>query len=187
MQELPETQVLSLGQEDPLEGGHGDPLQCSCLENPKDRGAWRATVHGVARVSHDWSDLAGTHSLHCEVSGRACGQRLWPWETQCYSQLILNTCEGGRRGERLLSPGNLSLELAHWHLLPWPLSFPSSLPSLQHPPPCASHRGPHLRAGSCLHPGRTAGFAEEHLGQCFSHFSKLSHHPESPKQIQLVQ
>ena len=28
--------------------GNGNPLQYSCLENPKDRGAWRATVHGVA-------------------------------------------------------------------------------------------------------------------------------------------
>ena len=30
-------------------GGHGNPLQYSCLENPKDRGAWRAAVHGVAK------------------------------------------------------------------------------------------------------------------------------------------
>ena len=30
-------------------GGNGKPLQYSCLENPKDRGAWRATVHGVAK------------------------------------------------------------------------------------------------------------------------------------------
>ena len=29
-------------------GGHGNPLQCLCLENPKDRGAWRAAVHRVA-------------------------------------------------------------------------------------------------------------------------------------------
>ena len=29
-------------------GGHGNPLQYSCLENPMDRGAWRATVLGVA-------------------------------------------------------------------------------------------------------------------------------------------
>ena len=28
--------------------GNGNPLQYSCLENPMDRGAWRATVHGVA-------------------------------------------------------------------------------------------------------------------------------------------
>ena len=33
--------------------GHGNPLQYSCLENPMDRGAWWATVHGAARVGHD--------------------------------------------------------------------------------------------------------------------------------------
>ena len=31
-------------------GGNGNPLQCSCLENPMDRGAWWATVHGVAEL-----------------------------------------------------------------------------------------------------------------------------------------
>ena len=31
------------------EGGHGNPLQYSCLENSMDRGAWRATVHGVPK------------------------------------------------------------------------------------------------------------------------------------------
>ena len=30
-------------------GGHGNPLQYSCLENPMDRGAWWATVHGVTK------------------------------------------------------------------------------------------------------------------------------------------
>ena len=30
------------------EGGHGNPLQYSCLENSMDKGAWQATVHGVA-------------------------------------------------------------------------------------------------------------------------------------------
>ena len=30
-------------------GGHGNPLQYSCLENPVDRGAWWATVHGVSQ------------------------------------------------------------------------------------------------------------------------------------------
>ena len=32
-----------------LGGGHGNPLQYSCLENPMDRGAWWATVHRVAK------------------------------------------------------------------------------------------------------------------------------------------
>ena len=30
-------------------GGHGNPLQYSCLENPIDRGAWWATVHGITQ------------------------------------------------------------------------------------------------------------------------------------------
>ena len=30
-------------------GGNGNPLQYSCLENPMDRGAWQATVHGVPK------------------------------------------------------------------------------------------------------------------------------------------
>ena len=30
-------------------GGHSNPLQCSCLENPMDRGAWQATVHGFTK------------------------------------------------------------------------------------------------------------------------------------------
>ena len=33
--------------------GNSNPLQYSCLENPMNRGAWRATVHGVPRVGHD--------------------------------------------------------------------------------------------------------------------------------------
>ena len=32
-----------------LEGGHGKPLQYSCLENPTDRGVWQAAVHAVAK------------------------------------------------------------------------------------------------------------------------------------------
>ena len=42
MQQTQETQVQSLGQEDPPGEGNGNPLQHSCLENPMDRGAWRA-------------------------------------------------------------------------------------------------------------------------------------------------
>ena len=32
---------------------YGNPPQYSCLENPMDRGAWRAAVHGVSGVGHD--------------------------------------------------------------------------------------------------------------------------------------
>jgi len=41
--------------------GNDNPLQYSCLENPMDRGAWWATVHGVAK---SWTRLSGfAHSL----------------------------------------------------------------------------------------------------------------------------
>ena len=36
-------------------GGHGNPLQYSCLENSMDRGAWLAAVHGVTRVGNNWA------------------------------------------------------------------------------------------------------------------------------------
>ena len=38
--------------------GNGNPLQYSCPENPMDRGAWRAVVHGVAESRTRLSDLA---------------------------------------------------------------------------------------------------------------------------------
>jgi len=47
MQETQETWVRSLGLEDPLEAGMAT---YSCLENPMDRGAWWATVHGVTKT-----------------------------------------------------------------------------------------------------------------------------------------
>ena len=37
--------------------GNGTQLQHSCLENPMDKGAWQATVHGVAKVGHDLATL----------------------------------------------------------------------------------------------------------------------------------
>ena len=49
MQETQETQVQSLGGEDPLEEENGNPLQYSCLGNSMNRGAWWATVHGVSK------------------------------------------------------------------------------------------------------------------------------------------
>ena len=42
--------------------GNGTPLQYSCLENPMDRGAWWATVHGVAKGRTRLSDQAHSYS-----------------------------------------------------------------------------------------------------------------------------
>ena len=37
--------------------GNGNPLQYSCLENPMDRGAWQAAVHGVAKSQTQLSKM----------------------------------------------------------------------------------------------------------------------------------
>ena len=44
--------------------GNGNPLQCSCLENPMERGAWRATVHGVAK---NWNTTWGLNNNYSWV------------------------------------------------------------------------------------------------------------------------
>ena len=43
------------------EEGHGNALQYSCLENPMDRGAWWATVHGVTK---SWTPLKPLNTIH---------------------------------------------------------------------------------------------------------------------------
>ena len=51
--------------------GNGNPLQCSCLENPRDRGAWWAAVYGVAQ---SWTQLKRLSSS----SSRSLRSRM-PW------------------------------------------------------------------------------------------------------------
>ena len=48
-----------------LGGGHGNPLQYSCLENPMDRGTWWTTVH---RVTKSWTKLK-QFSMHAHREG----------------------------------------------------------------------------------------------------------------------
>ena len=57
-------------------GGHGNPLQYSCLENPMDRGAWRATVHRVTKNLTQWSNLACTGTIsYCPAHTGATERR----------------------------------------------------------------------------------------------------------------
>ena len=74
-----ETWVRPLGQEDPLEEGHGNPLQNSCLENPMNRGAWLATVHSVTKSRSGLKRLR-THSTAGELLKAVRG---WDWEGAC--------------------------------------------------------------------------------------------------------
>ena len=46
-------------------GGHGNPLQNSCLENPMDRGAWQYTVHGVTKSGPQLKQLSPRRCAFC--------------------------------------------------------------------------------------------------------------------------
>ena len=62
IQEMQETQVRFHGSGRSPGGGHGNPLQYSCLENLMDRGAWLDTVHRVSELDTTGNDLARTHT-----------------------------------------------------------------------------------------------------------------------------
>ena len=59
--------------------GNGHPLQYSCLENPMDRGAWWAAVHGVARSRTRLSDFTFTFHFHALGKDMATHSSVLAW------------------------------------------------------------------------------------------------------------
>ena len=55
--------------------GNGNPLQCSCLENPRDGGAWWAAVYGVAQSRIRLKRLSSSSSS-TNMTEKACNQTL---------------------------------------------------------------------------------------------------------------
>ena len=79
---MQETGVWSLSQEDSLEGGNGNPLQYFCLEDPTDREAWWATVHGVEKemgMMTTTTGISGTGWVVRPVMKRRDTRVLCPW------------------------------------------------------------------------------------------------------------
>ena len=66
-------------------------LQCSCLENPRDGGAWWAAVYGSHRVGHDWSDLAAAAAnFPNTIYWKDCLPLVYSWLLCC--KLIDHKC-----------------------------------------------------------------------------------------------
>ena len=59
--------------------GNGTPLQYSCLENPMDRGAWWAAVHGVAKSRTQLSDFTFTFHFHALEKEMATHSSVLAW------------------------------------------------------------------------------------------------------------
>ena len=73
--------------------GNGNPLQCSCLENPRDGGAWWAAVYGVAQ---SWTRLkrlsSSSSSIHVGVHAQLLSHvQLFaiPWTAACQAPLSM--------------------------------------------------------------------------------------------------
>ena len=87
--------------------GNGNPFQYTCLENPMDRGTWRATVHGVARVRHDLvTQDRGRYGRHCTECSVVQHTVCTTFQSKYYHYLYVTVEEtGAERGEcnRLVS------------------------------------------------------------------------------------
>ena len=59
--------------------GNGTPLQYSCLENPMDRGPWKAAVHGVAKSCTRLSDFTFTFYFHALEKAMATHSSVLAW------------------------------------------------------------------------------------------------------------
>ena len=116
VQETQETRVWSLSGRFPG-GGNGNQLQCSCLENSIDRGAWWATVHGVTKSQTWLNDWVCTHAHTHTQQINAVVKKWWllknlfiwlPW---------------------VLVEASEHLTCGMWDLVPWPGVEPET-PSL---------------------------------------------------------
>ena len=61
--------------------GDGTPLQYSCLENPMDRGAWKAAVHGVSKSRTQLSDFTFTFHFQALEKEMATHFDILAWES----------------------------------------------------------------------------------------------------------
>ena len=59
--------------------GNGTPLQYSCLDNPMDRGAWKAAVHGVPEGQTQLSDFTFTFDFHALEKEMATHSSVLAW------------------------------------------------------------------------------------------------------------
>ena len=66
--------------------GKDNPFQYSCLENPMDKGAWQATVHGVEEL--DMTELTCTHMTSLVIVYAHLYLTLWPYGVKLLKALL---------------------------------------------------------------------------------------------------
>ena len=101
--------------------GNGNPLQCSCLENPRDGGAWWAAVSGVAQSWTRLKQLSRSSSNYLQILGWEVGKVAWLL-TVAYRALLSPLLEVIR------APNAQAMGLSH--VPPLPLHHPLSSSSV---------------------------------------------------------
>ena len=81
--------------------GNGNPLQCSCLENPKDRGAWWTDVYGVTQSRTRLKWLSSSSSSRMTKIQRNDHSKCWYSFRKCHSYI-----EGMKNGRNFLEIKN---------------------------------------------------------------------------------
>ena len=151
-----ETWVWSLGFRRSSREGNHNPLQYSCPENPMDRGAWRATVHRVAKSSHNWVTHTCTqkpltssqNKFGTTVSIRGNRQTYFSIDMKIFVWIAFIS-----ENHRLYSCSSFLLSgTRRWVKEPLPAEAPSQGSSLQTTPSCPKGWGG-LRAGFQSIPG----------------------------------
>ena len=95
-------------------GEHGNPLQYSCLENPMDRGAWRATVHSITK---SWTWRKQLSTAHYHGRSRAHSQTKLHWNTVLFHPEI-HPCRSALTVVEDFSHGGSRLGKV-WGKTPW--------------------------------------------------------------------
>ena len=89
--------------------GNGTPLQYSCLENPMDGGAWKATVHGVAKSQTRLSDFTFTFHFHALKKDMATHSSVLAWRIPAWWAAVSGVAQSRTRLKRLSSSSTVLL------------------------------------------------------------------------------
>ena len=113
VQETEEMWVQTVGWEDSPGGGNGNPLQCSCLGNPMNRGAWQAIVHRVAESQTQLKRLS-THAQTVNHQAPLSMEFFQARNTRVGSHSFL---------QGIFPTQGSNLHLLHWQVDSLPLGF----------------------------------------------------------------
>ena len=91
-----------------IEEGNGNPLRCSCLENPRDRGAWWAVVYGVAQ-SLTWLKRLSSSSIPLHGLPRWRSGKEFTWQCRRHKRCRFNSWDGKIPWRRRWQPTPLFL------------------------------------------------------------------------------